>query len=107
MPIAHTCTFNGAGERFRHQPWDVFGGAPGASGRFMLVTAAGESRVLEVKPAGVAVGPGDKLVIETPGAGGSGRPSRRSPWRIAEGRRSAKFSEAYLEAHYGAKAEAE
>ena len=106
-PVAHTCTFNGAGERFRHQPWGVFGGAPGASGRFTLVTAAGESRVLEIKPAGVAVGPGDRLVIETPGAGGYGPPSRRSPQRIAEDRRGGKFSEAYLKAHYGAKGEAE
>jgi N-methylhydantoinase B/oxoprolinase/acetone carboxylase alpha subunit len=72
-----------------------------------LVTAPGESRVLEVTPAGVAVGPGDKLVVETPGAGGNGRPSRRNPRRSAEDRRSGKLSEAYLEAHDGAKGEAE
>ena len=31
-PVDHTCLFNGAGERFRHQPWGLFGGAAGASG---------------------------------------------------------------------------
>ena len=28
-PVGHDCTFNGVGERFRHRPWGVFGGAPG------------------------------------------------------------------------------
>ena len=103
-PVGHTCTFNGAGERFRHRAWGVFGGAPGASGRFTLVDADGRARVLEVKPAGVSVRPGERIVVETPGAGGYGPPSGRSPQRIAEDRRSGKFSDAWLEAHYGNKA---
>ncbi|MBV0893324.1 hydantoinase B/oxoprolinase family protein, partial [Paracoccus sp. Z118] len=33
-PVGHACEFNGVGERFRHQPWGVFGGQPGAAGSF-------------------------------------------------------------------------
>ena len=25
-PVGHTCEFNGVGERFRNQPWGIFGG---------------------------------------------------------------------------------
>jgi N-methylhydantoinase B len=35
-PMGHTCLFNGAGERFRHRPWGIFGGKPGGSGRYLL-----------------------------------------------------------------------
>ncbi len=100
-PVDHECTFNGAGERFRHRPWGLFGGAPGASGRFQLVDARGKARRLDIKPSGITVKPGEKLVVETPGAGGYGPPSRRDAAAIAEDRLSGKFSEAYVRAHYG------
>ena len=99
--VDHRCDFNGAGERFRNQPWGIFGGEPGASGRFQHIDAAGAAAPLEIKPAGIKVGPGEKIVVETPGAGGYGKPSNRSPERVEDDRRSEKFSEAYLAKYYG------
>ncbi|MCP5154245.1 MAG: hydantoinase B/oxoprolinase family protein [Ectothiorhodospiraceae bacterium] len=99
-PVGHACVFNGAGERFRHQPWGVFGGGPGASGRFALVRADGESRVLPVKPSEVVLGEGDRVVVETPGAGGYGPAAERDPAALAADRASGKFSAEYLRRHY-------
>ncbi len=33
-PVDHDCSFNGVGERFRHQPWGLFGGRAGESAAF-------------------------------------------------------------------------
>jgi N-methylhydantoinase B len=99
--VGHTCDFNGAGERFRNQPWGIFGGAPGASGHFQHVAVEGAAVQLEIKPAGIRVGPGEKIVVETPGAGGYGKPSKRDPQHVEEDRRSEKFSAAYLAEYYG------
>jgi N-methylhydantoinase B len=99
--VDHTCDFNGAGERFRNQPWGIFGGSPGAMGRFQHVTANGEAAQLEIKPAGIKVGPGEKIVVETPGAGGYGPPSQRSSEHVEDDRRSEKFSDDYLAKYYG------
>ncbi|HUA54043.1 MAG TPA: hydantoinase B/oxoprolinase family protein [Candidatus Sulfotelmatobacter sp.] len=102
-PLDHHAVFSGTGERFRTQPWGVFGGGPGASGRFMRQSANGDPERLGNKPADVTVRPDQTIVMETPGAGGYGPPAARDPERLAEDRRSGKFSTAYLAAHYGAK----
>ena len=99
-PRGHDCIFNGAGERFRHPPWGLFGGAPGGMGRFLLRTESGESR-LEDKPDQVAIGPDDAVVIETPGAGGFKRPADRTAEAVARDRATGKFSEEYLNRYYG------
>src|SRR5699024_12408728 len=65
-PVDHDCIFSGAGERFRHQPWGVFGGQPGMSGRFQHVSETGETALLDVKPAGIKVTREETLVVETP-----------------------------------------
>src|SRR5690606_24709713 len=36
-PVGHVCEFNGVGDRFRHRPWGIFGGKPGATGQFYLI----------------------------------------------------------------------
>jgi N-methylhydantoinase B len=100
-PVGHTCTFNGAGERFRHQPWGVFGGHPGSTGRYLLQDAAGNTTRLDDKPMGVTVTPEHTVVIETPGAGGYGPPGQRNPERVQEDIRSGKFSPDYITSHYG------
>ena len=100
-PVGHDCLFNGAGERFRHRPWGVFGGAHGASGRFVHVDGDGGATALEVKPSGVTVTPEETVVVETPGAGGYGRPGERSAEAITEDAESGKFSADYLARHYG------
>ena len=104
-PVGHDCEFNGAGERFAHRPWGVFGGEPGGVGRFALIDADGDERVLAAKPAGVRVGDGERVVVESPGAGGYGPAADRPQALLDEDRRSGKFSAAYLARHYGGRAE--
>ena len=104
-PVGHTCLFNGAGERFRHAPWGIFGGADGASGRFLLDDGAGGARELDTKPSGIQVSPAQSVVVETPGAGGYGPPGERAPEDIEEDRGSGKFTPAYLRRHYSRAAE--
>lgn len=99
-PLDHQAVFSGTGERFRTRPWGVFGGGPGASGRFARRNANGNEEPLDNKPAAVAVRPSQSIVIETPGAGGYGNPEGRSTERLADDRRSQKFSETFLTKHY-------
>jgi N-methylhydantoinase B len=100
-PVGHTCIFNGAGERFSHTPWGLFGGQPGKSGCFTLVDESGRSQELAIKPSGITVRPDQRLVIETPGSGGYGPPAERSRELREEDRASGKFTEHYLATHYG------
>ncbi|MDP6389467.1 MAG: hydantoinase B/oxoprolinase family protein [Alphaproteobacteria bacterium] len=99
-PVGHTCTFNGAGERFSHRPWGVFGGASGGSGRFLHVRDGGGETELEIKPAGIELAAGEKVVVETPGAGGYGDPKQRSAEAIEHDRASGKFSDEYVKRNY-------
>ena len=98
-PVDHQCVFNGAGERFRHQPWGLFGGEPGRSGQFLIRDGDGERR-LNDKPDEVPLGPEARIVVETPGAGGYGSPAEREIEAVARDRGSGKFSSAYLARHY-------
>jgi N-methylhydantoinase B len=101
-PLGHDTVFSGMGERFRHRPWGIFGGGPGATGRFALRGPDGAERPLEDKPNGVVVGPAEALIVETPGAGGYGSPEGRAPAALEEDRRSGKFSPDWLAEHYPA-----
>ena len=98
-PVDHTCIFNGAGERFRYQPWGLFGGEAGGSGQFLLCNGDGEQR-LDDKPGEVMVSTDARIVIETPGAGGYGPPAERSPEAVATDLGSGKYSSAFIERHY-------
>ena len=80
-PLGHDCTFNGALERATHQPWGVFGGGKGRSGRFYLATQDGKMQQLPTKPAGVLVRDNESIIIELPGAGGYGPPWERAAKR--------------------------
>ncbi|HYG63577.1 MAG TPA: hydantoinase B/oxoprolinase family protein, partial [Thermoanaerobaculia bacterium] len=52
-------------------PYGLAGGGPGLPGRQRLVRATGE--VVDLAPVdGCEVGPGDRLILETPGGGGWG-----------------------------------
>jgi 5-oxoprolinase (ATP-hydrolysing) len=54
-------------------PYGLEGGSPGLAGRQRLVRASGE--VIELASVdGREVGPGDRLILETPGGGGWGEP---------------------------------
>lgn len=98
-PVDHECVFNGAGERFRHQPWGLFGGEAGSSGRFLIRDEDGERR-LDDKPGEVAVKEAVRIVVETPGAGGYGQPDQRDSGAIEKDRTSGKFTSAYTAKHY-------
>ena len=99
VPVDHNCVFNGAGERFRYQPWGLFGGEAGASGRFLIRDSDGERR-LDDKPGEVQVTPETRIIVETPGAGGYGNPSERSAAAVERDQRSGKYSDAFIERHY-------
>ncbi len=99
-PVGHECDFNGAGERFTNPPWGIFGGRPGGMGRFAIARAEGSEETLETKPSGVRIGPADRLIIETPGAGGYGPPAERTAEDIARDRKAGKSSAAFQTAHY-------
>jgi N-methylhydantoinase B len=99
-PVDHECVFNGAGERFRYQPWGLFGGKSGGAGKFMFEDSEGKRR-LDDKPNEVEVKPGTKITVETPGAGGYGKPSDRAAEAIAKDEQSGKFSKDYITKNYG------
>ena len=99
-PVGHDCIFNGVGERFRHRPWGVFGGEPGASGRFLLRDAGGTETKLPDKCGEYRLARTEAVVIETPGAGGYGPPAERDPVLVAADRESMKFTEGFIARHY-------
>ena len=100
-PVDHDCIFNGVGERFRHRPWGVFGGEPGASGRFLLRDSGGGQAKLPDKCGEHRLARTEAVVIETPGAGGYGPPAERDPDLVAVDRDSMKFTDDFIVRHYG------
>jgi N-methylhydantoinase B len=100
-PVGHACTFNGALERATHQPWGIFGGGGGRTGQFLHLGRDGNVRRLPTKPSGVVVCETETIVVESPGAGGFGPASARSRAAINTDRASGKFSDRYIDAHYG------
>jgi N-methylhydantoinase B len=99
-PLGHDCVFSGSGERFRNAPWGVFGGEDGQTGRFVRVEADGSLTQLPNKPSGVHFDSSQRIMIETPGAGGYGEPATRTSEDIDTDRRSGKFSERSLKQNY-------
>ena len=100
-PIGHVVNFSGQGERCVNAPWGVFGGGPGATGRFELRSDAGGATRIANKPSSLEVGPDTSIVVTTAGAGGYGPPEERTADALAGDRRSEKFSPGYLERAYG------
>jgi len=90
-PLHKNCVFNGVGERFMHQPWGVFGGEPGAVGKFYLRDDDGTVTPLPTKPNEVLLKDGQCVVVETPGAGGYGVVSERDPELVEKDRASGKL----------------
>jgi N-methylhydantoinase B len=99
-PVGHTMIFNGQGERFTNQPWGIFGGGKGGTGRFLKQTRTG-IEPLATKPLSIAVTACEGIIIETPGAGGYGPSKERSHAALREDFASGKFSREYLIRHYG------
>jgi N-methylhydantoinase B len=72
-PVGHRCIFNGVGERFRLQPWGVFGGGAGQSGRFAILQPDGSETALPPKTGNRTLTPEQAAIFESPGAGGYGK----------------------------------
>ena len=98
-PVDHECVFNGAGERFRYQPWGLFGGKPGASGQFTIEDSDGKRR-LDDKPNEVEVKIGSKITVETPGAGGYGKPADRDQDALRRDTQSGKYSDKFMQKNF-------
>jgi N-methylhydantoinase B len=72
------------GERGTSPPFGVAGGGPAALNRFIYSTPQGPaSPPMVTKITGVHVAQGGRVRLETPGGGGYGPPSERSPEAIA------------------------
>ena len=99
-PVGHDCVFNGAGERFRHAPWGVFGGEVGGRGCFIHTHADTSEEQLDIKPSGIVLKDGAKILVQTPGSGGYGQPGQRSEENIEKDRVSGKFTNAYIKRYY-------
>lgn len=99
-PVEHTCVFNGAGERFAKAPWGLFGGGPGATGINQIVRADGRIERLPNKPSGVTVRPDERVIVQTPGAGGYGPARERSAQAREDDLLSGKFSAEFMRKHY-------
>lgn len=100
-PLGHTMTFSGCAERFRNAPPGVLGGAPGGCGRYALLDEDGSEQQLPAKFFGVAVRPDQRILIDTPGAGGYGPAAERDPALLSADLADGKFSAAFLSEHYG------
>jgi N-methylhydantoinase B len=100
-PLEHTCTFTGAGDRFRNAPWGVFGGNPGGRGSYRVIDDDGTVTPLPPKPPPMPCGPHQRIVIQSPGAGGYGDPQQRRPEQLAVDWHSGKFTAIHLAEHYG------
>ena len=73
-PVGHDAVFSGVGERFSHAPWGLKGGEPGATGQFHMVNPSGKQTRLANKSLSLPLAEGHSVIIETPGAGGYGKP---------------------------------
>ena len=99
-PVGHTMTFSGQGERFVNKPWGLFGGGSGGTGKF--VKLSGGSQVpLPTKPANLEVKANEAIVVETPGAGGYGKPAERDKAAVENDFVSGKFSRGFIKENYG------
>ncbi|TMJ03356.1 MAG: hydantoinase B/oxoprolinase family protein [Alphaproteobacteria bacterium] len=99
-PVGHTMTFSGQGERFVNRPWGLFGGGSGGTGKFVKLSGAAEVP-LPTKPANLEVRPDEAIVVETPGAGGYGKPAERELAAIEDDLVSGKFSRDFIKTNYG------
>ena len=72
--LGHEARFLGTTERARIAPWGLFGGGPGGRARLVLNPGGPAEQELPPKVWGYPLRPGDRVSIDTPGAGGYGPP---------------------------------
>jgi len=96
------CLFGGNSDRFEHPSKGLFGGGAGQPGMFAFEDPDGRLNFLTSKVGDTEVKPLQRIVIQTPGAAGLGKPSERTGKELKEDWESGKFSSAYMTTHYGA-----
>ncbi|MEZ5855533.1 MAG: hydantoinase B/oxoprolinase family protein [Hyphomicrobiaceae bacterium] len=79
VETARTAVANTAGDGIRHGARGMLGGADGKPHHYILKRADGSEDVLATKTVGIAIEPGDRLLIHSGGGGGWGDPAERSP----------------------------
>jgi N-methylhydantoinase B len=82
--LGHEARFLGTTERAVLPPWGLGGGEPGGRARLVLDPGSPAERELPAKVWGFPLRPGQRVTIETPGAGGWGPPAERDPARRRE-----------------------
>jgi N-methylhydantoinase B len=87
----------------RFGPPGVLGGADGAPGRIRVHRAGRPVHIPEhlSKEQGIALEPGDRVEVTTPGGGGYGPPAERAPAAIAHDIAMGYYSEAEAKARFG------
>ena len=85
--LGHEARLLGTTERALIAPWGLLGGEPGGCARLVLNPGGPLERTLPPKVWGYPLRPGDRVAIETPGAGGYGPPAGRDvAARLADAR---------------------
>lgn len=98
-PVEQSATVSTLMDRHQSQPYGLVGGAPGAAGTVKLLTAT-HTEPVDSKMS-LTVEPGETLSIRTPGGGGYGDPTARSPEAVVEDLRNEKISAAAAREEYG------
>jgi len=78
VEIAEPALGNTAGDGVRHGACGILGGGDGLPHRYTLHSEGKEPRPIRTKETGIAIHPGDRLVLESGGGGGWGDPALRS-----------------------------
>ena len=83
-----------------NRPWGIFGGHSGGTGKFVKLSGGAEVP-LPTKPANLLISDDEAVVVETPGAGGYGKPEERGAAAVQNDFTSGKFSRGFIKEHYG------
>ncbi len=78
LETTKTAVGNTAGDGIRHGARGMLGGEDGKPHHYILRRASGEEMVLGTKTVGIAIEPGDRLIVHSGGGGGWGDPARRT-----------------------------
>ena len=88
------------GDRQRFAPFGLFGGKPGAPGKFILNPGTPGERVMKSKGLDTLQA-GDVVSLRLPGAGGYGDPSERDPSLVLKDVRDGKVTQKRAQEDYG------
>jgi N-methylhydantoinase B len=87
--VGHEARFRCRGSRRETSPWGLAGGGPGSRGSVSIRDAAEDD---PREPSRCVLGPGESIVVVTPGSGGYGDPDCRDPDRRETDRREGRTS---------------